>query len=121
MIEMQAPVIIGGREYKLTVTGETMEEIVRQIGPWQDIEKHAKPDCVFSYRRSPDGQYEFYSLYSAKDNTELPLGVRKNPKGNLFAGKICKEGGSKRVIVEWKQVLSNSPIVDDEEGQQGQG
>lgn len=115
MMEMEAPIVIGGRVYPLRVQGETMEDILRQIGPWQDLERHAKPGCVFQYRKSKDNQFEFYSLYHAESDTELPLGVRKNPKGQIFAGKVVEEGGRKRVVVEWKPAGGGSTHVEDEE------
>jgi len=116
-----APVIIGGRTYQLEVEGETMADIVRQIGPWQDLEQFAKKDAVFSYRKSPDGKFEFYALFSASENKELPLGIRTSPKGQLFAGKMADEGKSKRLVRQWQPVQYSGQEEHEQPEQAGNG
>lgn len=117
-MKIKAPFVIGGRTYEIEIEAESMLDFVRQIGPWHDLEKHSKPGCVFQFRRSKDGKYEFCSLYSPSDDTELPLGERLNPKGQLFAGKIHEEGSGKNkkrsLVIKWQR-YGGGPQIDDEE------
>lgn len=122
-MKVVAPFEIGGRLYHVEADGETMADIVRQIAPWQAFERATvdKPDAIFSHRSvTKNGDtYEYFALLSPSENKEFPLGLSNKVKGQLFPGRVVKDGGQKKTVRGWQGVQYGANIEEEEAGETG--
>lgn len=99
---VEIPVKLGNDVIKISFVAENDLEIFKKASFFMsDIPKvgpNGETDLRFLYRRTKDGDYEYYSIVSDKAGMEFQFGQSKNPIGTLFPKGWVKlyvrEGGN---------------------------